>query len=75
MKKQISNSMMNDAAKSLKVQQRQRSAVDNQLSKIGDSLDTLSDINNQNADDIDALLTQAEMMVQEQGIDLNSFVL
>jgi hypothetical protein len=68
-KKEIKDELINNAGNAMKIQKHQQQAVQNQLASIGKSIDHLSDINQKNADDLDDLLLQAELLCLQQGMN------
>lgn len=71
MDKNISNNLMNEAAKSLLVQKNQLDSVENYLVNLHEGLQELNDIQEKNLKDINQLLNQAEMMCKDFGIDIS----
>lgn len=71
MDKNISNNLMNEAAKSILVQKNQLDSVENYLVNLHEGLQELNDIQEKNSKDINQLLNQAEMMCKDFGIDIS----
>lgn len=67
----ITNDMLNEAGKAMFVQQNQRNGVQNQLDNIQKEINNLSDINDSNLDELNSLLSMAELICNEQGIDVS----
>lgn len=72
-KKNIRDELLKQAGKAMLVQKHQGQAVENQLYKIQSSLDSLSEINIDNMDNLDLLIKQAELLCEQEGIDPSNY--
>lgn len=72
-KKDICDELLEQAGKAMLVQNHQGQAIENQLSRIQSSLNNLSEININNIDDLDSLIMQAELLCEQQGMDLSDY--
>lgn len=71
-KNTINTGLLKDAGNAMKVQQHQLFSAEEQMQQIKAASDKLSDINNQNLDDLDLLLAQAESLCSKVGVDNSS---
>ncbi|WP_300379458.1 hypothetical protein [Clostridium sp.] len=71
--KYIDDDLLKQAGQAMSGQKYQEQAIENQLNKIQGSLNNLSEINNDNLDNIDLLIMQAEALCQKQGLNTNNY--
>ena len=71
-KRYISNNMLDEAGKAMVVQDNQQKQVQDTLVHLQEVIDELSNINDENLEDLDSLLKMAELMCLEKGIDIDN---
>ena len=71
-RKDVSNDMFNEAGKAILIQDNQQKKIQSALGDLQTGIDKLSNVNDENLDDLDLLLEMAESMCLDHGIDINN---
>lgn len=71
-RKDVSNDMLNEAGKAILIQDNQQKKIQSALGDLQTGIDKLSNVNDENLDDLDLLLEMAESMCLDHGIDINN---
>lgn len=72
-KKDISDELLEQAGKAMLVQKHQEQAIGNQVSKFQSAINSLSEINMDNSNNLDLLIQQAELLCEQKGIAANNY--
>ena len=71
-RKDVRNDMLNEAGKAILIQDNQQKKIQSALGDLQTGIDKLSNVNDENLDDLDLLLEMAESMCLDHGIDINN---
>ena len=71
--KYIDDKLLEEAGQAMLAQKHQQQGIENQLSKIQASLNNLTEINDDNLDNLDLLIMQAEALCEQQGLNINNY--